>query len=381
MSEMIFNSRSYFGGNCFSDLAEELKLNSCTHPLILTDRVIQNLESFSRVKKLLSDFNIAYSVFNDVDINISFKTCLASFEKYSSEGCDSIICLGGTNVIDLAKVTGLLSSNPSITSASELTNSGLRNKVKIFAIPTNFDSGSITNTRFTVFDEITREYVASANEEIVPYATFIDVSVFSASTIGEIALHGVKLLAEGIEAYLASDTNLVTSIFALNGISLIQASLLDCFNNPNDYIALEKLFQASYLIGLATPKDQPSLIRLMTLEVNKKVEVNIPHFEAILLPHVLATLSEVYERKLLDVAILFGVDIYRFSPNQALEKFIALIENLLETLKIDKTVENVSLDDNTIKEIAAEISTKLVNTAYKDKITTENIISIYGETL
>jgi alcohol dehydrogenase class IV len=170
-------------------------------------------------------------------------------------GCDFVIGCGGGSVIDLAKASAALLTNPGDPlDYLEVVGRGLSLAIQpapCLAIPTTAGTGS----------EVTRNAVLSSPEHgvkaslrhpgMLPAIAIVDPELCLAMPPGLTASTGLDALTQLLEAFISIKANPLTDSFCRQGLPLAIRSLGRAFHDGSDLQAREDMSLASLLGGLA----------------------------------------------------------------------------------------------------------------------------------
>ena len=172
-----------------------------------------------------------------------------------SSGCDFVIGCGGGSVIDLAKASAALLTNPGDPlDYLEVIGKGLSLSIRpapCLAIPTTAGTGS----------EVTRNAVLASPEHgvkvslrhpaMLPAIAIVDPQLCLALPPGLTASTGLDALTQLLEAFISVKANPLTDAFCRQGLPLAIRSLAKAFHDGADLRAREDMSLASLLGGLA----------------------------------------------------------------------------------------------------------------------------------
>ncbi|MFH2115324.1 MAG: iron-containing alcohol dehydrogenase [Spirochaetota bacterium] len=176
-------------------------------------------------------------------------------ERGRITGCDFVIGCGGGSVIDLAKASAAMSTNPGDPlDYLEVIGRGQtlsHRPAPCLAIPTTAGTGS----------EVTRNAVLSSPEHgvkvsmrhpaMLPAIAIVDPALCLAMPPGLTASTGLDALTQLLEAFISIKANPMTDGFCRQGLPLAVRSLARAFQDGSDLQAREDLSLASLLGGLA----------------------------------------------------------------------------------------------------------------------------------
>lgn len=179
----------------------------------------------------------------------------AAAERGRVAGCDFVIGCGGGSVIDLAKASAALLTNPGDPlDYLEVVGRGLSLPVRpapCLAMPTTAGTGS----------EVTRNAVLSSPEHgvkvsmrhpaMLPAIAIVDPQLCLALPPDLTASTGLDALTQLLEAFISIKANPLTDSLCRQGLPLAIRSLARAFHDGSDLQAREDLSLASLFGGLA----------------------------------------------------------------------------------------------------------------------------------
>jgi alcohol dehydrogenase class IV len=194
-----------------------------------------------------------------VNIQVSGEPTVEDARKAAAQGlaasCDFVIGCGGGSVIDLAKASAALLTNPGDPlDYLEVVGRGQTLAIQpapCLAIPTTAGTGS----------EVTRNAVLSSPEHgvkaslrhpgMLPAVAIVDPELCLAMPPGLTASTGLDALTQLLEAFISIKANPLTDSFCRQGLPLAVRSLAKAFHDGSDLQAREDMSLASLLGGLA----------------------------------------------------------------------------------------------------------------------------------
>ena len=192
-----------YGPGCISSLIDELQLNNCSSPIIVTDKGVRKAGILDKITSLLGQNNISFTVYDGVepnpkDVNVEEGTRIAR-----EFGADSIIAIGGGSPIDCAKSVGvLLAHDGDRIKKYEGKSAATKPLPLLITIPTTSGTGSeltfssvITDTENHYKMTVKSQYTAAKVAICDPELTLSLPAHITAST-------GMDALTHAIEAYI-----------------------------------------------------------------------------------------------------------------------------------------------------------------------------------
>lgn len=216
------------------------------------------------------------SVYRGLDVMRSFRP-------------DTVIALGGGNVMDIAKAMAALYSNPEKTLAeiADKYNCGkYEKKLKIVCIPTTSGLGAEITSSAVICDKEANVKYHLADCGIKPDVTITDCGFAYSASDDSAAVHGLEVLAHAVEAYASLLNSDYTDAFALHAIKMTFKYLpRACKNGSEDHQAREKMHNAAAIAGMAYESTLCGVNSALSHSVSAETGISKGLADAVLLPY------------------------------------------------------------------------------------------------
>jgi alcohol dehydrogenase class IV len=328
------------------ELVKEKKLKKLKKILIVTDKVLLNLNLLDDLFTSLKENNIDYVVYDAVLPNPTIKNVEDGRKLYKDNKCDGIIAFGGGSPIDCAKIIGARISNPylSVRQMKGLFRVFLPIP-PFFCIPTTAGTGSETTIAAVITDTDTHEKFAINDIKIVPKIAVLDPNLMLGLPKHITSTTGLDALTHAIEAYIGLNGTKFTDKKAKNAVKLIFENLENAYNDGSNIEARNNMALASFDAGLAFTRAYIGYVH--AIAHNMGGMYGVPHglANAIILPYVLEYYGESVVNKLSDLAIL--VKLGENSENKEIlsKKFIEEIKNMNIRMNIPSKIKELKKED------------------------------------
>ena len=318
------------GDAALKTIGKELSSLGASKPMLLTSANAAKLGVKEKVKSTLlaeafSEPFVPESVPQTIDLEYAKKQKNA----YISERCDSIVAVGGDEVMDTAKVIKLLLSqdwDEILPIATECVAAG--KDVPLIAIPSENGSGKEANG----YVEVGEYYISSP--ALVPSVVIIDEDVAMAAPTREIAACGAYALANAIEGYIEAEETGVSDVYAEKSIRLLSKNLLKAVADSQDEEACRATALAATLGGVAygaTPYGAAHALAEGMSEVTKEPLEEM--FALTIVPSVKKALEKSEEKIKNVLYLLEGADVFAETPaSERAERAIASVQEILDKL-------------------------------------------------
>lgn len=205
-----------------------------------------------KAEKYLREAGMDVKLFEGIESDPSVETVMKGAKAMEEFGPDWIVAIGGGSPIDAAKAMWIKYEYPDIT---------FEDMCKVFGIPAlrrkahfcAVSSTSGTATEVTAFSIIT-DYEKGikyplADFEITPDIAIVDPALAETMPEKLVAHTGMDAMTHAIEAYVSTANSDFTDPLAIHAIEMIQANLIDSYNENMD--ARAKMHTAQCLAGQA----------------------------------------------------------------------------------------------------------------------------------
>jgi alcohol dehydrogenase class IV len=225
-----------FGAGAVKELPEHLKSVGVSHPLIVTDPQVKLLGFFKVILKSLSDNTVGATVFADIHKNPVKSDVLKGREVFTHAGCDSIIGIGGGAAMDVARAIALsINHHRDLFDYDDLIGGDkyVTEDVPYFiTVPTTSGTGSEVGRSSIISEDDTHRKRILFSPKLLAKIVFADPLLTMELPPFITAATGMDALTHNMEAFLARGFHPLADGIALEGIHLINESIVDAVNNP-----------------------------------------------------------------------------------------------------------------------------------------------------
>src|SRR3712207_3243501 len=168
--------------------------------LIVTDEIMVNIGSVSKVTDILDGNDIKYVVYDKVNSEPTDVMVDKGIEIYNVEQCDFLIAVGGGSPIDTMKAIGAMITNPG--KISDYMGKIIEKcPPPLVAVPTTAGTGSEA-TQFTIIsDTVNNVKMLLKGPNLLPQLAIVDAEMTMTAPKGVTAATGIDALTHAIESY------------------------------------------------------------------------------------------------------------------------------------------------------------------------------------
>lgn len=358
---------------------------------IVTDTFLYKNGYTKAVTSKLDEMGIVHTTFYNVAPDPTLQCAEEGVAQMRAFEPDVIIAIGGGSAMDAAKIMWVLYEHPEADFQDmAMRFMDIRKRVYTFpkmgekayfiAVPTSAGTGSEV-TPFAVITDGDTKYPL-ADYELMPNMAIVDADMMMNAPKGLTSASGIDAVSHALEAYASIMATDFTDGMAIRALQVIFEYLPRAYDNgPNDPVAREKMAHAATMAGMAFANAFLGICHSMAHKLGSFH--HLPHgvANALMLPHIMRfNAAEVptkmgtfpqYDhphtlRRYAEVAESLGIT--GKNDNEKLEKLIAKLEALKETVGIKKTIKDYGIDE---QDFLARLDA-MVEQAFDDQCTGAN---------
>ncbi|MCP9767815.1 iron-containing alcohol dehydrogenase [Lacihabitans sp. LS3-19] len=257
ISQFNFPTTIRFGAGVVKELAVYLKKNDLSKPLIVTDNTVKELSFFKEILNDLSVAGISTEVFSNIHKNPVKSDVYAGTEAYDATERDCIVGIGGGAALDVARAILLrINHREDLFKYDDLIGGDVyvTNDVPHFiTIPTTAGTGSEVGRSAIIADDETHQKKILFAPKLLAKIVFADPMLTIELPDFITAATGMDALTHNMEAYLAKNFHPLCDGIALEGMRLINESIVKATKNP-DVEARSNMLMGSMMGAIAFQK-------------------------------------------------------------------------------------------------------------------------------
>ncbi len=247
---------------------------------------------YDRISKILSDSGIEYTSYSGVSPEPDTDDVERGVLLCREKGCDSILAVGGGSAMDAGKAIAVLTANGGSVRDYFGEKEYKHKPLPVVAVPTTCGTGSEV-TRFAVIVDRQAQTKKTINsEKIIPKISILDADLLKTLPQKLVTATGMDAFSHSAESFLSSKADYVSKIFAKDSLKLLMKFLPEAYAYTGNMDALENLFLASLLAGLAINRTGTIIVHGMGYSLTVKYNIHHGTANAILLPYVFMYLKE-----------------------------------------------------------------------------------------
>lgn len=246
-----------FGAGVIKELPAYLEKNGLKRPMIVTDPTVAGLSFFKGIVADLHAHHLSTEVFSDIHKNPVKSDVYKGTELWDETSRDCIIGIGGGAAIDVARAIVLrINHREDLFKYDDLIGGDIyvTNDVPHFiTVPTTAGTGSEVGRSAIIADDETHQKKILFSPKLMAQIVFADPELTMELPAFITAATGMDALTHNMEAFLAKNPHPLCDGIALEGIYLINKSLVKATNNP-DIESRSNMLMASMMGAIAFQK-------------------------------------------------------------------------------------------------------------------------------
>ncbi|MBB6462423.1 iron-containing alcohol dehydrogenase [Flammeovirga kamogawensis] len=348
------------GENIYQLLVDQLLIQNCKRPVIITDEVILKLGLLNDLVKCIQAQDMTLGVFSEIESDPSFETIEKGKNFCINHQFDAVIAFGGGSVMDASKVINVAAKQQKDPKEFDGLFKVTEKGYPLACIPTTAGTGS----EVTIFAVITDKQV-NRKAAIVDVAIVPDYAVLNPKLIiglpSEIsAATGADALTHAIEAYVSLASTNATNTDATKAIELGFEALQKTVSEPDNLFYRRQMLKASYYAGLSFTKAGLGWVHGIAHQLG--AIYHIPHGVAIgtVLPSIVQFYIDTIPEKIAHLGRVVGVASIDDSDIVSANKFHTALKQMFLEIGIPSKVKE--LEEKEISTISIRAIEEVYNT-------------------
>ena len=363
------------GQGALKNFCDRLKEKNHKKILVVSDKTLSKLGVVGQVTGLLESIKLPFAIYDDIRPNPYEEDVDKGVRAYKSNGCDSIIAIGGGSPMDVAKVIKIMASNPPPLGRYDDALGGDR-LIKepmppLYAVPTTAGTGSEVGRSGVIIMAATGRKTIFFHPDLMPEIAVLEPELTAGLPPHITAATGIDAFSHCLEAYLSTGFHPIADGIALQGIELILTWLPLAYEDGRNLDARGKM-QIAASMGAAAFQKGLGMVHSLAHPLSSMYDIHHGLANALMLPAAIefienADLSEEQRRRISKIRALFAeVGLIHISLNECLKEFIP-------ALGVDMGLGKYKIPESDLEKLSAE--------AFHDGCHASNMIPVTKEDL
>lgn len=327
-------------------LGRVLKKEKARSVLIVTDRGILTSGLVTPLETVLTENEVAYTIFSETQPNPTVENVEAALAQYHRNNCDCLIAIGGGSSMDCAKAVGARVAYPNkVVGQMKGILRILRKIPTLIAIPTTAGTGSEVTLAAIITDSAKHHKYALMSFPLIPRYAVLDAALTYSLPPHLTATTGMDALTHAVEAYIGQSTTRRSRSLALHAVALVFDNIEIAYMDSQNHQARENMLHAAYKAGVAFSESYVGYIHAVAHSLGG--QYGTPHglANAVLMPYVLDAYGKSVYKKLHQLGMATGVCDENDSHEAGAKAFIRAIRELNVRMGIPEKLPGIQKED------------------------------------
>ena len=296
-----------FGPGCASQCVDDLLALDLRSIFIVTSTPILGLvEPIAQAFKDAGAVVEVYSEVNEEPSDSAFERALAAARGMQP---DAVIGIGGGSPMDVAKLVAALHDNSRQTILDVFGINLLEGRRTYLAcLPTTSGTGSEVSPNAIFLHEAEQLKKGVVSPHLVPDAAYVDPVLTLTLPPSVTAATGLDALTHCIEAYVNRFAHPMIDLYAMQGIRLVAASVVQAVDNGDDLEARTNMLLGSLYGGICLGPVNTGAVHALAYPLGGEFHIAHGVSNSVLLPHVMAFNLPAAPQRYAEVALAMGVE-------------------------------------------------------------------------
>ena len=343
-----------FGWGSLTRLAGLVKGLNGTRALVVGDPGVLKAGLVERVAGELAAAGIPVVTFTDVESDPDARSVDSGVQLAKSKECDIVVGVGGGSALDVAKVIGLMFTNPGNIRDYAGVDKVERPGVPVIAIPTTSGTGSEMTIWSVLSDKEKKTKFGVGSVLNCARVALLDPELTLSLPPTITAATGMDALTHALESYVNKATQPISEAMSEQSMTLIARSLRVAVAQPDNAHARADMLLASTLAAMAFNSTRLGLVHAFAMPLGSRF--HIPHglVNAIMLPVVMRYNLPGNLGKFARIAEIFGEPVAGLSLRDAAERSVAAVESLKADVGITAKLGQFGMTEADLDGVADE---------------------------
>ena len=344
----------WVGENRINDLSKACIQLDIKKPLIVTDGGLAKSKMVLEMIARLDVEGIKSNIFSNVVGNPTGSNVNEGVKIYYNNKNDGVIAFGGGSGLDVGKAIAFMSGQDlSIWEFEDVGDNWKKAKndkiAPIIAVPTTAGTGSETGRASVILNEDTGVKKIIFHPKFLPSIVILDPILTIDLPPKLTAATGMDALAHNLEAFCAPGFHPMADGIALEGMRLINKSLIIAFKNGSNIEARMNMLTAATMGSTAFQKGLGA-IHSLSHPVNALNNIHHGLSNSIFMPYVLTFNRDVIEDKI--IKICHYLELKDKSFNGFIDWILKLRKDLNMPHKLSEVIEEKYFDIERLSKMA-----------------------------
>jgi len=372
-----------FGMDAVSSFGEKVKSLKGKRALIITGPSVKSSGALDKVLESAKDAGI------DFDVNVQKRTTPEPTTDLAEEVAqfivdgkfDVIVGVGGGSILDVAKMSSVLTTNPGKTrdyfGPGKVKHKGL----PTIMIPTTAGTGSEITKHAIFLDQENNVKKAVASSALLPNVAIVDPMLSVSSPRHVTSASGFDAWLHAAEPFVSKNANPITDSLSLQAVSMISKHLGVAWSDPNDLNARYHVSLGSLMAGMVLNNAGTSLVHALAYPIGGEYHVTHGISLSVLLISCFKAITASKGDRLVQIARAMGENVDGLPIRKGVEVALDAMAAFVKSVDLPISLEEIGIKDRSAVDqwsVEAWNERRLLGRCARD-LTVEDIAAIYSD--
>jgi len=366
-----------FGAGVSKELANYLKDNKLSKPLLVTDGTVAELPFFKEIKNDLAQKGLSVEVFSEMHKNPVKSDVLKGGDAFHETDRDCIVGIGGGVALDVARAIVLrINHKRDLFDYDDLIGGDkyVTEEVPHFVtIPTTAGTGSEVGRSAIISEDESKKKRILFSPKLMARIVFADPLLTMELPSFITAATGMDALTHNMEAYLAKNYHPMCDGIALEGIALISDSLETATHN-SDVESRSKMLLASLMGAVAFQKGL-GVVHSLAHPLSSLLDTHHGLANAVNLPYGMQFNYKGFENRFDKMADAFGLG------STSGDRVVDHLFEMNEKLGMPTKLSEIGVEQNHIEELSELAEADFCHPNNPKPVSREDFKNLYQKAL
>ena len=352
--EFSNNVKVFAGPKALDKLAPTICLLGGFRVFIVSDKVIKEFGHIETLKKAIAtrpELTIG-ATFLDVPSALTTSAVEAMYIAFRKSGCDAIVGIGGSRVMNAAKALAILVSTKTknIKDFRGINTATKNNDIPFGLVPTAYGSGGETSRTVVVIDEENKTPIEIVSDALQPNFCILDPMFLKTLPDKEVYMGLVDIMSYSIESYISLRANSLTKSFSKMAMFLVKDNFQKAIMDRDD-LSLNNLQKAASISAITYSNTYTGLAHALANTLSAIYKIHRAEALCCVFYNVLENLKPLCSEKYAEMLLFYrGTKEYAaITDDERAEIFLRVISNMITHLSKNFDVKT-KLSDYGVKE-------------------------------